>query len=173
MKILMLKHFPLLICLCFFCALSCDPEANSYTVTSETDCIDFFRYKIEYPLKVDSVSFFLLYEKSLLVTDHSIIIGFYDTLHPRVKFGPHSKIGIFDTLVMKFQFACNGRWLESYDYKIRNRKDVFTHIDYKEQIEGELMFDAELDSICPGLSNYRISQYTDDECLDELKNFSK
>ena len=104
---------------------------------------------------------------------YSIIIGFYDTLHPRVKFGPHSKIGIFDTLVMKFQFACNGRWIESYDYKIRNRKDVFTHIDYKEQIEGELMFDAELDSICPGLSNYRISQYTDDECLDELKNFSK
>lgn len=43
----------------------------------------------------------------------------------------------------------------------------------KKQTEGELMFDAELDSICPGLSNYRISQYTDDECLDELKNFSK
>ena len=43
----------------------------------------------------------------------------------------------------------------------------------KKQTEGELMFDAELDSICPGLSNYRISQYTDDECLDKLKNFSK
>ena len=48
--------------------------------------------------------------------------------------------------------------------------DAFTHIDYKEQAEGELMFDAELDSICPGLSNYRITQYTDSECLDELKS---
>ena len=30
------------------------------------------------------------------------------------------------------------------------------------------MFDAELDSICPGLSKYRITQYTDSECLEEL-----
>ena len=73
---------------------------------------------------------------------------------------------------MNFQFACNGLWLESYDYKFPNRRDVFTHINYKEQSEGELMFDAELDSICPGLSNYRISQYTDDECLDELNGSS-
>ena len=42
----------------------------------------------------------------------------------------------------------------------------------KKQTEGELMFDAELDSICPGLSNYRISQYTDDVCLDELNDTS-
>lgn len=42
----------------------------------------------------------------------------------------------------------------------------------KKQTEGELMFDAELDSICPGLSNYRISQYTDDECLDVLNDTS-
>ena len=42
----------------------------------------------------------------------------------------------------------------------------------KKQTEGELMFDAELDSICPGLSNYRISQYTDDVCLDELNDSS-
>ena len=34
------------------------------------------------------------------------------------------------------------------------------------------MFDAELDSICLGLSNYRISQYTDDECLEELNDTS-
>lgn len=42
----------------------------------------------------------------------------------------------------------------------------------KKQTEGELMFDAELDSICPGLSNYRISQYTDDVCLDVLNDTS-
>ena len=42
----------------------------------------------------------------------------------------------------------------------------------KKQTEGELMFDAELDSICPGLSNYRISQYTDDVSLDELNDTS-
>ena len=86
---------------------------------------------------MDSVSLFLSYKKSLLVTDHSIFISFYDALHPRFKFGPHSKTGVFDTLVMKYQFACNGQWLESHDYKFLNRKDVFVHIDYKEQTEGE------------------------------------
>lgn len=73
---------------------------------------------------------------------------------------------------MNFQFACNGLWLESYDYKFLNRRDVLPTLTIKKQTEGELMFDAELDSICPGLSNYRISQYTDDECLDELNDTS-
>ena len=169
----MLKKLPLAVSLfVFLCALSCDPEADSSIITSDKDCIDYFRYDVAYPLNVDTVTLSISYREKLIVKDYSVFLGFYDTLHPRFKFGPHSKTGVFDTLVMRFRFACNGQWLESYDYKFRNRKDVFTHIDYKEQIEGELMFDAELDSICPGLSNYRISQYTDDECLEELNESS-
>ena len=84
--------------------------------------------------------------------------------------GPPFAKKLFDSLTLKISFFCNNQWLESHDYKFLNRKDAFTHIDYKEQEEGELMFDAELDSICPGLSNYRITQYTDSECLEELNS---
>ncbi|MBR3670019.1 MAG: hypothetical protein IKN70_08465 [Fibrobacter sp.] len=88
----------------------------------------------------------------------------------RFIFGPSHDEDLLDSLTLKISFFCNNQWLESRDYKFLNRKDAFTHIDYKEQTEGELMFDAELDSVCPGLSNYRITQYTDSECLEELNS---
>lgn len=108
-------------------------------------------------------------EDTALYTNSSITI--YETDESEIKtlfWGPYKEIDIFDTLTFKLFFFCNGKWVESRDYKFLNREDVFTHIDFKEQEEGELMFDVSADSVCQGLSNYRISQYTDTECIDEL-----
>ena len=121
------------------------PDDVSPVAISEEDCLDYFRYKARINL-ADTVKGYVFYKNELI----------------------YSKNYCYSC--ENFSVFCNNQWLESRDYKFLNRKDAFTHIDYKEQEEGELMFDAELDSICPGLSNYRITQYTDSECLDELKS---
>ena len=147
------------------CGFDCYvPDEEDYV--SEDDCVDYFRYKADVSTVADTVRYRIIYGDSLLFSEHYSCLGLACTQ----TFGPYSYFGIFDSLSVKFSIFCNNQWLESRDYKFLNRKDAFTHIDYKEQAEGELMFDAELDSICPGLSNYRITQYTDTECLEELNS---
>ena len=138
------------------------PDDVSPVAISEEDCLDYFRYKARINL-ADTVKGYVFYKNELIYSKNYCYSCEYS-------WGPTFNLKIFDTLSINFSVFCNNQWLESRDYKFLNRKDAFTHIDYKEQAEGELMFDAELDSICPGLSNYRITQYTDSECLDELKS---
>ena len=146
------------------CGFDCYVPDEGYV--SEDDCVDYFRYKADVSTVADTVRYRIIYGDSLLFSEHYSCLGLACTQ----TFGPYSYFGIFDSLSVKFSIFCNNQWLDSRDYKFLNRKDAFTHIDYKEQAEGELMFDAELDSICPGLSNYRITQYTDTECLEELNS---
>ena len=138
------------------------PDDVSPVAISEEDCLDYFRYKARINL-ADTVKGYVFYKNELIYSKNYCFSCEYS-------WGPTFNLKIFDTLSINFSVFCNNQWQESRDYKFLNRKDAFTHIDYKEQEEGELMFDAELDSICPGLSNYRITQYTDSECLDELKS---
>ena len=145
--------------LCGFWCESIEPLED----VSENDCVDYFRYKADI-LIADSLKGSIFHGNELLQP------GFFCCSIYAGGFGPYSYLDVFDSLSIKFSVLCNNQWLESRDYKFLNRKDAFTHIDYKEQTEGELMFDAELDSVCPGLSNYRITQYTDSECLEELNS---
>ena len=156
------------------CGFWCEPIDEDMGPFSIEDCVDYYRYKLSIPPVIDSLKLEMLHESVPLYLNYSdykkrAVIYFGDG-RESYTFGPHSKLHVYDSLVFKFYFYCNNQWLESRDYKFLNRKDAFTHIDYKEQEEGELMFDAELDSICPGLSNYRITQYTDSECLEELNS---
>ena len=152
------------------CGFMCHPDDDEWPVAvliSEHDCVDHFRYIVDVHTVADSMRDCFFYGDSLLYCSRSpACLGHGCTQ----MFGPVSYLGIFDTLTLTLSVFCNDQWLESRDYKFLNRKDAFMHIDYKEQAEGELMFDAELDSICPGLSNYRITQYTDTECLEELNS---
>ena len=147
---------------------TCDPVEDEGNLTpvplTEKDCLDYFQYKARVNL-ADTVKGYVFYKNELIYSNNKNYC--YSCEY---SWGPTLNLKIFDTLSIKFSVFCNDQWLESRDYKFLNRKDAFTHIDYKEQLEGELMFDAELDSICPGLSNYRITQYTDTECLEELNS---
>ena len=146
-----------------FCGLFCNSANDG--VINDADCIDFFHYDISIPPNADSIHVQGFYKDSLL---------FENLGHPlnyklrNDYWGPVYRTNIFDTLSIKMVIFCSNGKYESRDYKFLNREDAFTHIDYKEQEDGELMFDAELDSICPGLSNYRITQHTDSECLEDL-----
>lgn len=148
-------------CCCFLCY---QPE-DLGRVISEKDCISNFRFYCYWPKVADSVKVMVNYNTDSLFFDREFLRRYtYTTSF----FGPYKEVDVFDTLTFRLFFFCNGQWVSSRDYKFLNREDVFTHIDFKEQEEGELMFDVSADSVCQGLSNYRISQYTDTECIEEL-----
>ena len=149
------------------CGFWCEPIDEDMGPFSIEDCVDYYRYIIYLPSIVDTVDVDVYHEGNFSYE----LRGYNGPNRSEMIFwGPPFAKELFDSLTLKISFLCNNQWLESRDYKFLNRKDAFTHIDYKEQEEGELMFDAELDSICPGLSNYRITQYTDSECLEELNS---
>lgn len=148
-------------CCCFWCY---QPEDFGNSI-SEYDCISNFRYKIFWPNEADSLKEMVNYNADNIWDSKDYLRGYKYVTYD---FGPIKHYDIFDSLTFKLFFFCNGKWVGSHDYKFLNRKDVFTHIDFKEQEEGMLMFEVSADSICPGLSNYRITQYTDTECIEEL-----
>lgn len=160
--------FALILASMSLCGFMCHPDEDFGPVYME-DCVDYYRYIINLPSIVDTVDVEIYYEGNLSYE----LCGYNGPNRSEMTYrfwGPPFAKELFDSLTLKISFLCNNQWLESRDYKFLNRKDAFTHIDYKEQEEGELMFDAELDSICPGLSKYRITQYTDSECLEELNS---
>ena len=161
--------FALLLTSMSLCGFWCERFDEDFGPVYIGDCVDYYRYIIHLPSIVDTVDVGVYYEGNLSYESR----GYNGPNRSEMTykfFGPSFAKRNFDSLTLKISFFCNNQCLESRDYKFLNRKDAFTHIDYKEQAEGELMFNAELDSICPGLSNYRITQYTDSECLDELKS---
>ena len=170
-RIIKKKGFFLFLSLALVGVSSCHPYIDDGgSFFGKNDCIAHYQYIAYIPNNVDSVKIKLFDRTKTLEQEEYSMLGYYKDF--QFFWGPSRYEDTFDTLFFKLYFFCNALWVESRDYKFPNRRDVVTHINYKEQSEGELMFDAELDSICPGLSNYRISQYTDDECLDELNGSS-
>ena len=152
------------------CGVTCHPygdNGGAYHYSID-DCEAHFQYIVYALNSADSIGL-LLFDENNVLESGKYNMQWYNE-NERFIFGPSHDEDLLDSLTLKISFFCNNQWLESRDYKFLNRKDAFTHIDYKEQTEGELMFDAELDSVCPGLSNYRITQYTDSECLEELNS---
>lgn len=182
-KIFTALAFVWMACCCFWCY-----QPDDLTI-SEENCLNHFQYKVyimpgidvfgEEILHLEKSAYSFVGEVNARANPFRTILDtslFVDSIVPPQNnsgkmdknWGPYKEVDIFDTLTFRLFFFCNGQWVSSRDYKFLNREDVFTHIDFKEQEEGELMFDVSADSVCQGLSSYRISQYTDTECIDEL-----
>ena len=124
------------------------PDDVSPVAISEEDCLDYFRYKARINL-ADTVKGNVFYKNELIYSKNYCFSCEYS-------WGPTFNLKIFDTLSINFSVFCNNQWLESRDYKFLNRKDAFTHIDYKEQERCRTGFDMPRSLELPHHAVYRL-----------------